>query len=267
MPSEPEVQPSFEPLQFDRAEPVNPSAPQALVCDRCAKPIAGVYYHDGCKTLCAGCGKVRQQMVSPDRSTGTLFRAVAFGGGAAIAGALVYYGVMAYLGLEIGIVAIAIGWMVGRAIVKATKGRSARRHQILAVSLTYLAVALAYAPFAIKEWKDDAKSNKIAADSVTKAPAPATGATSDTSRALSATAAPVAGAKKKEPLTLRGFVLALLMVGGLIVALPVIAALGSMPSGLLSILIIGFGLRRAWQITRASNTIVTGPHSIGGAAV
>jgi hypothetical protein len=43
------------------------------------------------------------------------------------------------------------------------------------------------------------------------------------------------------------------------------AALGSMPGGLLSILIIGFGLRQAWTITIASNAVVTGPHAIGGA--
>jgi len=207
MSAESGIQPSDAPLQFDRAVHADPAAAGSPACARCSKPIIGTYYHDGAKTLCADCGKMRQQLSGPDRSTVTLLRAVAFGAGAAVAGAAVYYAVMEYLGLEIGIVAILIGWMVGTAIVKATNGRSARRHQVLAVMLTYLAVALAYAPYGIKE---DVAS-------------------------------------------------------GLIVALPILAALGSMPGGLLSMLIIGFGLRRAWRISGASNIVVTGPHSLGGA--
>jgi hypothetical protein len=258
MSTEPEVQPSLAPLQFDRAVHADPSAAPGLLCSRCTKPIAEAYYHDGDKTLCAGCGKVRQHMAAPDRSAGTLLRAAAFGGGGAIVGALLYYGVMAFLELEIGIVAIAIGWLVGRAVATATHGRSARRHQVLAVALTYLSVAMAYAPFAIKEWKSDAKSAKVAADSTIKA--------DSTTRAVAARGAATAGAtKSSDAPTAGGFAMALLVVSGLLLALPIMAALGSMPGGLLSILIIGFGLRQAWTITIASNAVVTGPHAIGGA--
>jgi hypothetical protein len=267
MSTEPEVQPSLAPLQFDRAVHADPSAAQALLCSRCTKPIADAYYHDGDKTLCTGCGKVRQHMAAADRSAGTFLRATMFGVGGAVVGALLYYGVMEFLGLEIGIVAIAIGWLVGRAMAKATRGRSARRHQIMAVGLTYFSVALAYAPFAIKEWKKEAKSASVVPDSTVTKELVAAPASSDPTPLASTTTPEAATTKQStDAPTSGGFALALLMVSGILLALPIMAALGSMPGGLLSILIIGFGLRQAWTITVASNTDVTGPHAIGGEA-
>ena len=71
--------------------------------------------------------------------------------GAAIAGAAIYYAVIAIAHLEIGIVAILIGYMVGWGVRKGAGGRGGRRFQILAVVLTYWAVGLAYSPLAFEE--------------------------------------------------------------------------------------------------------------------
>ena len=46
--------------------------------------------------------------------------------GAAILGAILYFAVTAITGYEIGLVAIAVGWLVGRAIQKGTGGRPIR---------------------------------------------------------------------------------------------------------------------------------------------
>lgn len=269
MSAQPEAKPSEAPLQFDRAVHADPSAAAELACARCEKPIAAAYYHDGNTTLCAECGTVRQLAAVPDRAAGTLVRAAAFGVGAAIVGALVYWGVMEYLELEIGIVAIAIGWLVGRAVARATRGRSARRHQVMAVGLTYFSVAMAYAPFAIKEWKNSDKSAAVASDSTATATVP-TGSPPAPAAAAPATAAtpvsPPAAGTTDDEVTAGGVAFALLMVSGLLLALPITAAVGSMPSGILSILIIGFGLRQAWTVSVASNSTVTGPHAIGGQA-
>jgi hypothetical protein len=274
MSAEPEIQPSAAPLQFDRAVHVDPSAAPALQCARCTTPIAGAYYRDGDAMLCAGCGEARQRTAAPDRSLGTLVRAAVLGVGAAVLGALLYYGVMAYLELEIGIVAIAIGWLVGRAVARATRGRSARRHRGVALTLTYLSVAMAYAPFAIKEWKDGKDATptaKAAADSAATS-APGSGTATAAARAsadstpTAATRSAPAATKDADALTAGRVALALLVVSGLLLALPVMAALGSMPGGLLSILIIGFGMRQAWTIAGASNAVVTGPYAIGDAA-
>jgi hypothetical protein len=268
MSAEPTGQLSDAPLQFDRAVHAEPSSSSRPTCAQCTKVITDAYFHDGDQTLCTDCGKVRQEMAVPDRAARTFIRAGVFGGGAALLGALLYYGVMAFLELEIGIVAIAIGWFVGRAVAKATRGRSGRRHQVLALSLTYLSVALAYAPIALKGVKSGAEEAKIAADSVakaTRAPAP-TAALADSTPAVAgrSTAARTSG---DDAPTAGGVLLAFVVLGGFVLVLPIIAAVGSMPSGILSILIIGFGLRQAWRISLASNAVITGPHAIGAAAV
>jgi hypothetical protein len=272
MSDQPEATPSDAPLQFDRAIQTDPSAGVALACSHCSRAITDAYYHHGDQTLCAACGNVRQSTATPDRSVRTLASVIAFGGGAALVGALAYWGVMEFLELEIGIVAIAIGWLVGRAVAKATRGRSARRHQVMALGLTYLAVALAYAPFAVKEWKKEAQVAKVAADSVAAA-MPTHAATADTpadSMAVIQAGTPAGGTTgtvpAKEERLPGGLAVALLAVGGILLALPIIAALGSMPGGLLSLLIIGFGLRQAWTVSVASNSAVTGPHAVGSAA-
>jgi hypothetical protein len=274
MSDKPEATPSDAPLKFDRAVQSDPSGSAVLACSRCSTPITDAYYHHGDETLCAGCGKTRQHLTKPDRSFRTLASAIALGGVAALVGALVYWGVMEFLELEIGIVAIAIGWMVGRAVAKATRGRSARRHQVMALGLTYLSVALAYAPFAVKEWRKEAKegtTSRVAADSSATARPTSAGvvaAPADSMLVVQAGAAAgtdtAAAPKKDEPMP-GGLAVALLAVFGIVLALPIIAALGSMPGGLLSLLIIGFGLRQAWTVSVASNRAVTGPHVVGGA--
>ena len=53
------------------------------------------------------------------------------------------------------------------------------------------------------------------------------------------------------------------MVFAFAFALPVIAVVGSLPSGLLSGAIIFFGLRQAWHMTGAPHVVVTGPYRVG----
>jgi hypothetical protein len=62
---------------------------------------------------------------------------------------VLYYGVIAITNVELGLVAIAIGYLVGYAVRAGTGGRGGRRFQILAVLLTYFSVSLAYAMLAV----------------------------------------------------------------------------------------------------------------------
>src|SRR5258708_3197232 len=77
-----------------------------------------------------------------------------FGFGAGGVGAAIYYGVIAIAPLEIGIVAILIGYMVGYSVRKGADGRGGRRFQVLAAVLTYCSVALAYAPLAVQQARE-----------------------------------------------------------------------------------------------------------------
>jgi len=142
-------------LQFDRVETTVPAgAPTAspgVTCVVCGKSVGAEYYTANGKPVCANCRAVVMSAAATPRSTGRLLLAALFGIGAAIAGAAIYYGVIAIAHLEIGIVAILIGYMVGWAVRKGAGGRGGRRFQILAVVLTYWAVGLAYSPLAFEE--------------------------------------------------------------------------------------------------------------------
>ncbi len=99
--------------------------------------------------MCESCKSAVERSLADTRTGQAFGKAAGFGLAAAVAGAIVYYAVIALLNIEIGIVAILIGYMVGWAIRKATRGVGARRYQILSAGLTYFAIGLAYFPLAI----------------------------------------------------------------------------------------------------------------------
>src|SRR5690242_6044297 len=112
-------------LQFDRAEPEE--AAPAVTCAACRVTVATEYYDVNAATLCSGCKEVIERHAAPVTEWRLLVRAGLLGLLAAIVGAAVYYGVIAATGFEIGIVAILIGYLVGHALRKGTRGRGGRR--------------------------------------------------------------------------------------------------------------------------------------------
>jgi hypothetical protein len=134
-------------LQFDRAESTASSA-GGMTCTVCKRPIADAYYTANGATICGDCRqRLAAQLAVPG---GNLLRAVLFGVGAAVAGAVLYFAVAAISGYEIGLVAIAVGWLVGRGIQLGNAGQGSRPYQIIAVTLTYLSVAGAYFALAVR---------------------------------------------------------------------------------------------------------------------
>jgi len=170
--------------------------------------------------------------------------AAAFGLGAGIVGAAIYFAVIAIAHLEIGIVAILIGYMVGYSVRRGARGRGGLRFQILAAALTYFSVALAYAPLAIQQ----AMNEK-----------PAQVATQADGTASTQAVTPEA---PKRPSGARAL-LSVVLLSGLIVALPVLVVIGSFPSGLISAFIIAIGMRQAWRMTGAPVVTVAGPYRVG----
>jgi hypothetical protein len=163
------------------------------------------------------------------------------------------YAVMAIANLEIGIVAILIGYMVGHAVRKGAGGRGGRRFQVLAVTLTYASVALAYTPIALRGMS---------------------GADGGVQTAVTATTTPSGTAARAddrlaatEPPTVRGFFFLLLLLSGFIAVLPVLVVAGSLPFGLISALIILIGMQQAWKMTGAPTLRIEGPFRVGAAPV
>lgn len=233
------------PLQFDTALP-QPGAADvaALVCKNCGQPIISAYYDVSGQPVCAECRTKIEAIMETPTGAAPLAKAGLFGLAAGVAGAIVYYAVLALLHLEIGIVAILIGYMVGYAVRKGAGG-GGRRFQVMAVAVTYIAVGLAYTPIVFKAAVDE-RRNQAAAH------------TTDNG-SLAAAAEP------SESKTSGNALIAILSLLGFVAVLPVLIIVGSLPSGIISAAIIFFGLMQAWKMTQTPALTITGPYRVGAA--
>jgi hypothetical protein len=285
--TDPNTQPSPDSLQFDRAvhaEEAPTSAPEGagdMECASCKSPIKKYYYHVDGAAVCAKCKQAAADASGTARGAGALFKAFLFGGVAAVLGAAIYYGVIALTNFEIGIVAIAIGFMVGFGVRMGASGGGGRRFQVMALLLTYFAVGLAYTPLAIKgamesdtfsadsmAVADTVAESAISADSLTVTLASAdTELLSEDGDAIPADSLlKLASAEMSFGKAILG--LAIIGIGGflMVFALPVIAVVGSLPSGLISAFIIGIGMQQAWKMTAGHTASISGPYKVGGDA-
>jgi hypothetical protein len=240
-------------LQFDRVVPkadaVVPASDGAVSCAACQASIETEYFDVNGQTTCGRCRRAAEIAAETPLGAQPLVTAIVFGLGAGIVGAAIYYGVIALVHLQIGYIALLIGYMVGSAVRKGAKG-GGLRFQIIAVALTYLSVALAYSPIVFKQIAASSRKAQAARDATTNGrPAGSPRATPSPTR----------------PPTAGGFVIGVGALAALIVALPVLIVVGSMPSGLLSALIVAIGMRQAWRMTAAPWVQVLGPYRVGSA--
>src|SRR5665647_3500182 len=110
--------PSPQDLQFQHAEPIaeaTSSDGSAPACVACKQPIGDTYYHAQGQVVCPLCAERIQagRQAAPALS---LMRAALYGGAAALGGCMLYALVAIVLHAEIGLIAILVGWMVGKAI-------------------------------------------------------------------------------------------------------------------------------------------------------
>jgi hypothetical protein len=134
--------------QFARAE-YSGGAGEST-CKSCGQPISGAHYQVNGAVTCSNCAQqVKDQM--PKDSHSCFARGVLFGIGGAILGLVLYAAVALTTGLIIGFVSLAVGYIVGKAVVMGSGGLGGRRYQIAAVLLTYMAVSLAAVPIAISQ--------------------------------------------------------------------------------------------------------------------
>jgi hypothetical protein len=251
-------------LQFDRAVPatgVGETATQSVVCGACSATLRTWYYDVDGLQLCAACRQKAERSASPVRDWGATMRALLFGLGAAVAGAAIYYGVIAITNFEIGIVALLIGYMVGFSVRKGAGGRGGRRLQVAAAALTYFSVAMEYLPVALKGVVDgetsDSPTAVVAADSALSEQGEPNAAVTDS---LAVGGSTQTNVKALNP------VLGIGLLAGFALALPLMVVFGTLPSGLISALIIGIGMRQAWVMTKAAKLTITGPFKVGRAA-
>lgn len=249
--------PGKDDLQFDSAEAAG-AKPSGPVCALCQKPITTYYFEAGGQVVCSQCKRqVEASNVSGVAASG-FFRATLFGFGGAIAGAAVYYGVLAATGYEIGLIAILVGFMVGYAVRLGAGGHGGRRYQIMALMLTYFAIGSTYVPLVMREMSNPPADSILAAaaqDSIAPAsardrPAAQGDVASDTAAVTATRISPV---------------LAIVGLALLAAAMPILVVISDFPSSLISALIIGFALHQAWRMNGRVSITFTGPFKVGAA--
>ncbi len=142
-------------LQFDQAEfSAEPTCVprDAALCAACKSAIPDVYFESGGKIVCASCRDRIEAMFQGGSPLTRVFKAFVFGTIGAAVGALLYYAIMKITGLNIGLVAIVVGLLVGGAVKAGSGNRGGRFYQLLAVFLTYSAIAAMYVPEVIDRY-------------------------------------------------------------------------------------------------------------------
>jgi hypothetical protein len=132
--------------QFGTAEYAG--SPGTDHCQFCHQPITGTYYRVNEALSCPACAEKARAELARDTHAAYV-RALLFGIGAAIVGMILYATFTIATGIIIGYASLAVGWVVGTAMMKGSSGVGGRRYQIAAALLTYAAVSMAEVPIQI----------------------------------------------------------------------------------------------------------------------
>jgi hypothetical protein len=137
-------------LQFDTAEPS--AAATGRSCTVCNRPVEGEYHMANMHVVCTPCRSDLEAGPQGAR-TGRVGRALLFGAGAAAAGSILYLVVFAATDRQFGLIAVLVGWMVGRAVSMGSGHRGGWLYQAMAIGMTYLAICTSYIPQILEVWR------------------------------------------------------------------------------------------------------------------
>ena len=222
--------------QFETGEYAPPAGTD--VCKLCRQPIAGQYYRVNGNMACPSCADQARRNATPD-SHSAFMRALLFGAGAAVVGLIGYAIVGIVTGLNIGFVSLAVGYIIGKAMMKGSNGIGGRRYRIAAVLLTYAAVSVSAIPIGLYEMGKE--KPKVQQTQQRSADSPA-------------------GPGQQEPEAKKmgiGQALAMLILLGL--ASPFLELQDPL-HGLIGLVILFVGMQIAWRITAGQpQAVVDGP--------
>jgi hypothetical protein len=201
-------------------------------CMSCNQPITETYFRVNGAMECSSCARHVQSLLPKD-SHSAYVRGVVFGVGGAILGLILYAAFGIITGLVIGYVSLAVGYIVGKAILMGSGGIGGRRYQIAAALLTYAAVSMAAIPIDVSQY------NKQHANSTGDGPPAQVKSQRGDSTGDAAGVQPSDKSKS-------GIGTALLMLAGLGLASPFLE-LQNPIQGFIGLVILFVGIRIAWR--------------------
>lgn len=141
-----------EGLQFDRTERAEPTA--VALCGYCNQALDGTYYQINGRAACERCHAQLMASLRKHSPAVSFVVAVAFGTAAAAVGGVAWYAISTLTGYMIGLVAVAVGFLVGFAVHKGSNNRGGPLYQALAIVLTYVAICAQYVPELWKAFRE-----------------------------------------------------------------------------------------------------------------
>ena len=245
---------SSDPLQFDKADFAQ-DAPASSACAYCQGPLTDTYYEVAAKAACPRCKDLVAAQGTQGSGFGRFARATLFGTLAGAVGAGLWYAVSAITNLQISLIAILVGYMVGMAVRAGSHGRGGPLYQVLAMFITYSAIVSTYVPILVAEAMKGAKAHN------TELEKPAAPGARDADPSAKAAAADDASKIQlgEALLAVAQFVL---VVGAVAFAAPFLGGF----ENLIGLLIIGFGVWEAWKINRRLRPEIKGPFRVGSSS-
>lgn len=229
-------------------------------CRTCQQPITTRYYRVNGVTACEACA-LRTHEQLPKDSHQAYIRALLFGVGGAIAGLALYSTFAIVTGLVIGYVSLAVGYIIGKALMAGSQGLGGRKYQITAAALTYAAVSMAAVPIAIWQYREGppkppaANAGAPSAPKAKAAPADEGGVSQDADESVVVPATPAG-----QPMGLASIAGTLVLVG---LASPFLA-LEDPFHGIIGLIILFVGIRIAWKLAAGKTIDIMGPFPASG---
>jgi hypothetical protein len=243
---------SSGPPQFGTAE--YKTAPAGDTCKVCGQALPGIYYRANRAMVCAVCAE-RVRASGPKDSHAAFVRGLIFGFGGFVAGLILYAGFTILTDIQIGFMSLAVGWLVGKAMLLGSGGIGGRRYQIAAVLLTYAAVSIAFIPIAIHYVSKQKPRQDQSQQQAQQQEAPKT--QNDASGQQQAPSAAPGPPLKTRPAPSLGSVIGRMVLFGL--ASPFLELQAGI-SGVIGLVILLVGMQFAWRITAGRPKIlVDGP--------
>jgi len=254
----PENQISQQVPQFGTLET---STPEGAICKLCRQPFTRTYYRAGANTVCGRCAdRIRREM--PQDSHAAFVRAILCGLVGFAIGLVIYATFAIATGITIGYLALAVGFIVGKAMMMGSKGVGGRRYQIAAVLLTYASVSMASIPIALNYMKDQARQRPSAQSQVSPKDSSAASHDNSVGEASQENGSTASAAPAKK-MTVAGAIGTLTMIG---LASPFLE-LAEGGSGFIGLIILFVGMRFAWKMTAGrGNLKVEGPFQLATGA-
>jgi len=216
--------PSGAALDFERAEFAPAARAAATSCAFCRQDVGREYWQVGSALACGRCRQRLGEQFARGDSRAAFLRAFGNGAVVALGGSVLWIVIAKVTELELGIIAIGIGYFVGKAVRMGSQGLGGPRYQALAMFLTYSAIVLASLPMilgALAQGPHDAAAAAV------------------------------------HP-SLVGMLISWTVIIGLAYASPFLGGVRNV----MGIVIIGIGLYEAWKLTRRVPLAILGPYQV-----